>query len=113
MKTHFQAIQNFSISKANRYASPETKNVLSNPFSGTTAAEFGAAVNSFKENDYSEAITLFDQLADEFPEQAVIHYYLAKCHAEQGDSDAAAASLDRCIQLGWAFRSFVKSDPLF
>lgn len=99
--------------KANRYASPETKNVLSNPFSGTTAAEFGAAVNSFNENDYSEAITLFDQLADEFPEQAVIHYYLAKCHAEQGDSDAAAASLDRCIQLGWAFRSFVKSDPSF
>lgn len=99
--------------KANRYASPETKNILSNPFSGTTAAEFRRAVNSFKENDYSEALDLFNRLADEFPTQAAIHYCLAKCHAERGDSDEAAASLDRCIQLGWAFRSFVKSDPSF
>ncbi len=99
--------------KANRYASPETKNVLSNPFSGATATEFGTAVNSFKANDYSRAITLFDQLADEFPEQAVIHYYLAKCHAEKDDVDAAAASLNKCIQLGWAFQSFVNDDPSF
>ena len=99
--------------KANRYASPETKNVLSNPFSGTTAAQFGMAVNSFKTNDFAKATTLFNQLADEFPAQAVIHYYLAKCHAEKGDSNAAAASLDQCIQLGWAFRSFVKNDRSF
>ena len=67
-------------------------------------AKYAAAVNYFKKEDYTRALTLFEELMSVFRGTAKaeeVHYYYAYCNY----------NLDDYIVAGYHFRKFVKTFP--
>ena len=109
----FSANPDFLKLDANWYASQQTKGILNNPFSGQMASSFDSARSQFEQRNYKDASRLFSQLVQQNPEQAVVHYFLARSFVSDGETSKAIDQLKLCMEQGWCYRSVVEKDPSF
>jgi uncharacterized protein (TIGR03790 family) len=86
---------------SNRYMRSSRLGQRQNPFSGPLAGDFQRAVEAADQGRWAEARTLLATLAAAQPDQALVHFQLARAQAREGLTDAAAASLATSLRCGW------------
>lgn len=65
----------------------------------------------FRDQQYSKAENVLRQLTETYPTWSIHHYNLAAALARQGKSEAAIASLDQAINLGFLNKAALSKDP--
>ncbi len=98
---------------ANRYARPQTRSLLSNPFDGDTSREFDQAHQQLKNGNSAAATAAFSKLNDDHPNQVVVRYLFAKSLVMNGDLEEAIGQLAICRNRGWCYRSVLSKDNDF
>lgn len=58
-----------------------------------------AGKKAFDENNYEEAMALFAQSIEKYPEETESHFYLAKCYFYRDEKQQALASVNKFIEL--------------
>lgn len=62
-------------------------------------ANLNSAINKYKQKNYTGAIQELFSLAQKDPSNPVLHYYLALCYTQVGDTASASAEYDKVLAL--------------
>lgn len=89
--------------QSNRYAGVGFKDPLANPFSGRDKATFDNALEALEAGKAGQAVDDFKQLASKHPGQAVVHFMVARCLADQEQPEEAFDALRDAVRSGWHF----------
>ena len=95
---------------SNYYYRGKTQSTLTRPFVGKDQAKFLRATRFARLKRLSDAIRIMKELADKHPLQMSVHYWLARLHAQDKNSDAACQAMKTAIQTGWQYQEYARSD---
>jgi len=66
---------------------------------GSTPGDFQQALSLYRAGNFAAAVSLLRSLADRYPQDAQIHFYLGTAELQKGDAREAASRLERSLQL--------------
>jgi len=98
---------------ANDYAAVRPSKLMANPFKGSDATEFNAAMKSLQAVDYASASKALLGLARKHPLQMSVIYQLARCFSFLSEKKKAITTLRHALSNGFAYRSILEKDPAF
>ncbi|MFK7767427.1 MAG: hypothetical protein AB8B55_09420 [Mariniblastus sp.] len=101
---------------ANNYYRQPASVLLRQPFIGETKEQFDSAIAKFSSDSKGElkaAVQTLIELATENPQQAALHYWLARFYGKLGDAKNATLWITRAARAGWCYRTQTLADLAF